>query len=813
MNSEPSLPSLPFQSIVVTSPDSEAAEAALNGPLKHSSLPLIFRDEENGHLRRDINIYSTSDPFGTRMGSGGGTLAALDVADRNSEGSNPTEKQNETCQSVLIIHAGGQSSRCPTQMSLGKAWTSLPTSNDTLTNPTYILMESLSKVLANLPKGSVVVAASDVLLSLPMQNPINFDQCDDNKVLGLAVPAALETAKNHGVFVTSGHCHSTEHVCPINAFLQKPSVEHMINFPAGNCVFQRPESKTEMAWIDTGVIIFLPGAAKALRSMIQQDLKICTKAGLEKLFKTSNKELGLSMQQFAKGQTFKVELYSHLLLSIPTGGGNKLMEENQRLSEYMNDPMNQDLNPTLLQYIYNKFQNLELQVCIVPEGQFIHLGTTGELRDFMINGTSTDIIKENESEHNSNCRNFGKRIGLSQQSRVLHHGVLIQPSCVALNSTFIGHTLDISSSIGNDTVVEHCRIKGRFSIGSNCIVSGIRGDLKDHLAIPNGFVCQLIRLKHQWRQILNIECDESNQSEEYVCIFHHINDSIKSHDNCFGIPFQQLLNETNLTVSDVWNEDDVKKLLWDAQINPVISKMADGVLDLSILSWINNIHQTKERNDTSYRNSLDNWKSAKKLSLSQLRSVTDASFELSYRDKCQSEIVMAKKLQDVLNMRSNMEIDLSSKVFDDTISFSTLKVLDEIIVSSIGDGSIDISCRAFMLISTILDTMAESLETDTTILLTAQSSKWTDIKADVEKLQLSGEEKVCACKRIICHRDELLINSPTKGDLIECSRIFEEAAFALIQSCVSPGVEVTDVPALVAPGTWVNVEGKILRDR
>ena len=218
----------PFHTIVVTSPDAQSAKAALKGPLSPSSLPPSFTDDGDTGSTPSPRIYSTSDPFDTRMGSGGGTLAALDLADNNNSNNNnnSTNVAKEQKGSVLIIHAGGQSSRCPTQMTLGKAWTSLPTSstasssstndnhdyndNAGITNPTYILIESLSNVLSNLPQGSVVVAASDVLLSLPMQSPIDFDKYENDidnhnhghgKVLGLAVPAPLETAKNHGVFV------------------------------------------------------------------------------------------------------------------------------------------------------------------------------------------------------------------------------------------------------------------------------------------------------------------------------------------------------------------------------------------------------------------------------------------------------------------------------------------------------------------------------------------------------------------------------------------------------------------------------------
>lgn len=67
-------------------------------------------------------LLSTSDPLGMRLGSGGGTVAAIDFSDKRFKSCFEDGKNH----SLLIVYAGGNSSRCPTQMVMGKAWTSLP---------------------------------------------------------------------------------------------------------------------------------------------------------------------------------------------------------------------------------------------------------------------------------------------------------------------------------------------------------------------------------------------------------------------------------------------------------------------------------------------------------------------------------------------------------------------------------------------------------------------------------------------------------------------------------------------------------------
>ena len=215
----------PFDVIVVTSPDDLSALAARE--LISSSFGLSPFTSPSDDSCDDCRYYneqeespffiSSCDPYGTKLGSGGGTIAALAEADEvwnfHRGAGDDSPPQHPT---VLICHAGGESSRCPTQIALGKAWTSLPivkypSSDDgvaklqtVVSNPTELLVRSLLRILANVPRGSIVVAASDVLLSFgedeeSLTKGINFD--GEDGVIGLAVPAPLSTAQNHGVFV------------------------------------------------------------------------------------------------------------------------------------------------------------------------------------------------------------------------------------------------------------------------------------------------------------------------------------------------------------------------------------------------------------------------------------------------------------------------------------------------------------------------------------------------------------------------------------------------------------------------------------
>ena len=112
---------------------------------------------------------STSDPPGVRLGSGGGTLHAIDVALSRTT---PTS----TAPTVLVVHAGGESSRCSASRLLGKAFQGLPSSS----GPSSVLGRAVESAcaLAALPAGSAVVCAGDVLLSLPGLQELRLGDAD-----------------------------------------------------------------------------------------------------------------------------------------------------------------------------------------------------------------------------------------------------------------------------------------------------------------------------------------------------------------------------------------------------------------------------------------------------------------------------------------------------------------------------------------------------------------------------------------------------------------------------------------------------------
>eukprot|EP00557_Chaetoceros_sp_GSL56_P014727 CAMPEP_0176478596 /NCGR_PEP_ID=MMETSP0200_2-20121128/1270_1 /TAXON_ID=947934 /ORGANISM="Chaetoceros sp., Strain GSL56" /LENGTH=1200 /DNA_ID=CAMNT_0017874543 /DNA_START=62 /DNA_END=3667 /DNA_ORIENTATION=+ len=772
----------PFHTIVVTSPDATAAEAARLAPLKRENLPAF--------IDRNTNLISSSDPLDTRMGSGGGTLAAIQEADNVAK----IREDYGGIGSILIIHAGGQSSRCPTQMTLGKAWTDLPLAEQTtqLSNPTYILIESLSMLLQNLPCGSIVVAASDVILDLKNGTPISFQNISGDIVLGLAVPAPLATAKNHGVFQVNLIHNRGEHISDVESFFQKPSI-HLMNSHQG-CVFTH--NGQQMAWIDTGVVIFLPVAADALRNLISHELSHYTRSGLE------------SRLAQEKGATpgaiinLKLELYSHLLLAIPTKGSKERECKDTRLKKYLSNESNADFCSKTLEMIFDNLSGLELKVCTILDGSFTHLGTTKELIDFLISRAKTQNREESKGAFSLSCRRFAFLNGVQVDDRSIIMNSIIDSSSSSKGPSFIG----------SGSVVEHCNLENTtIRIGSSCIVSGLRGYSVDVIEIPSYIVFQVLPLSSN-------ECEHTTQ---YVCMYLHVTDHIKKHSLCFGVPFEILLDETGLAYDELWSNEDSHKLLWNARIHPVILVQNQGLIDWTPFIWINRYLQEGKESleDSSVQASLLAWRQLKRLSLSEIQDIADASYEFQYRSMIRSKYIPDKvlcsissirevlfhrdhaevKLDFLIDLLSDMQSQVPSEYFRDTI-----KMFQEVILFSVKNGAYDIGSRALMLLGAVCNDISKTLRPP----CSAEVAFNEEIFSYLDSLKSLSDSPLEDCNLILkCTLDtiESAISLSNTAILSKCSSCLEEAAFSLTARCVVTSCPQAqyDQRKFIPLGTWV----------
>jgi fucokinase len=140
-----------FTHVIVTAPSSRIA-AVYQTQLE------VFSGE--------TSYFCVADPLGERVGSGGGTLNALNHLE------SIIGRKALLNAKVAIIHSGGDSKRAPFHTVCGKAWASINAiQSGQVATPLIMLIKELSLFCSDILKksytnGCIVVASSDVMLDI-----------------------------------------------------------------------------------------------------------------------------------------------------------------------------------------------------------------------------------------------------------------------------------------------------------------------------------------------------------------------------------------------------------------------------------------------------------------------------------------------------------------------------------------------------------------------------------------------------------------------------------------------------------------------
>ena len=175
-------------------------------------------------LSRD-EYFCTCDPIGHRLGSGGGTVWALQEAWREGVRREGEKKEFESWlakEKRILIHAGGQSKRLPSYAVSGKILTPIPVfrwerGQRLSQNLLSLQLPLYEKMMAMAPERiHTMVVSGDVLIRATQ--PLQPIPDADVVCYGLWLDASV--AKNHGVFVSDRRTPSV-----LKQMLQKPSVK------------------------------------------------------------------------------------------------------------------------------------------------------------------------------------------------------------------------------------------------------------------------------------------------------------------------------------------------------------------------------------------------------------------------------------------------------------------------------------------------------------------------------------------------------------------------------------------------------------
>ena len=247
-------------------------------------------------------------------------------------------------------------------------------------------------------------------------------------------------------------------------------------------------------------------------------------------------------------------------------------------------------------------------------GVFYHLGTSQELKQLQLapsvlyanGGGDNDMEMCMDIKLKSKLKSFCDRYNLKSYLHSLlctsngHDTPLLFDTSLSKNICLFNSrlSLDVSDDremtirIGPYTVIENSFLHGSFSVGANCIVSGLQPVFSHNIVIPSGIMIQQVPLCRSWSTILNRK--DSNLDEDVVNVSYcvlltlGVNDDVKEVYSCgaatgvdekscgyfCGVPWQEFFQESSphgplINESDIWT-DEVEKSLWTAQLFPVL---------------------------------------------------------------------------------------------------------------------------------------------------------------------------------------------------------------------------------------------------
>jgi len=441
-------------------------------------------------------------------------------------------------------------------------------------------------------------------------------------------------------------------------------------------------------------------------------LKNCTRVGLMELYlekhgddNDDGKSSQSSVEEFAKGIAPKICLYGDMLHALQT------------TSSSSSSSSSNDTN------LFGALSKHELQTCIIPEGSFVHLGTTGELVDFLVAGGSATYNNDDGSGdlQQTKIQSFAKSIGISSKSNAFVSGFRRvdgddSTSLVILNSILIGNGRDKSSSIGEGTVIEHCTIpftggsgvdNGKIVVGKRCLLSGIRGDLKGRdLCVPSEMCLQVLPL----RQGVG----------GFVCLCFGVNDGIKEATTLYGMDINQVLEKSGLTASDLWDESIPlsRRTLWNAKLNPIMMCADEDTkcpeLNFSFLEWIQSLRDDVQQLDACALQGLRQWKESKRIAVCDIRECVDSEAEAKYRSTISSvEVRQLNLAADCLLGQKHEPCSFGhlagvcklNAFKENPVIKRAFKALDNICYEAVDEGRFHILGRTFMVLSELLLTL------------------------------------------------------------------------------------------------------------
>lgn len=370
-----------------------------------------------GVIPKNINYLVLPDPDGKRVGSGGATLNVLaEIKKRDNR---------DFCElKILTIHSGGDSKRVPQYSVCGKLFSpvqrELPNGKSSSLFDEFLITFSS---IANRMKSGMVLLSGDVMLSYnPLQ--VEFFNLDS---AAISIKENVEIGKEHGVFLSNetGELYDFLHKLPVDKLKEKGAV-----------------NKTNNVDIDTGAIYLSSNICHDLFSLVCENGNISD----DKIKEYIN-------------DTVRLSLYGDFLYPLA---------KNVNFSDYLVQTAEGELNKELKdarKILWDKLSKYKMKVIKTAPSEFIHFGTTKELKDLVTK--KIEDYSYLDWKKNILTNNIGNLLVTSNCS-FIDRNTVIGGNCY-IEKSYIGK----NCKIGNDVILSNVKISD-IEIPNNVCINTLK---------------------------------------------------------------------------------------------------------------------------------------------------------------------------------------------------------------------------------------------------------------------------------------------------------------------------------------------------
>lgn len=528
------------------------------------------------------------DPDGKRVGSGGATLNVLKaIAEREQKDDTNFFKGLR----VLVIHSGGDSKRIPQYSTCGKLFSPVPRvlPNGQASTLFDEFMVTTSMIPGRMQEGMLVMSGDVLLLFNALQIDTQF-----NGAAAISIKEDVDTGKNHGVFLGDEKDN-------VKKFLHKQTVETLTELGAVN--------RQHQVDLDTGAILMDSSMLQSLYSLISTD----------------NKVDDAKFDEFVNEKA-RISFYGDFL--YPLAGDSTL-------EDYKKEAPEGDMCEELIscrKKIWDVLKDYQLKLICLSPAEFIHFGTTRELRKLV-----TEIVDDYTFlgwEHVV-CANRKQ-----EEGTYALHNAFVQKDVV----------------IGDGAYVENAYLAKGVVVEEKAVVSGLQ--------VPENCVLRKNAVYHGLKL----------QNGKFVVRVYGVDDNpkgtLEKDDPFIHSTLQAFMDTYELKTEDIWDDNDHS--LWKANIYPECATIKE------CMEYAELLIQMTSASEVDFAK-VEAWKKSKKTSLYSSFNRADGSAIIPWRENLEDQIRVSKYMQAMMNQ---VPVEEALEVFGQNMRKTEQKLLLERIESA-----------------------------------------------------------------------------------------------------------------------------------